>query len=93
MITLIKRKRHVEAYDERKVYGSCYAAALNCHYAEKEAEKLAKKVASRVTRAVRQHVKKRVKQPPTSVDIRNYVIKNISDPEVTFMYVHHLDLC
>ena len=93
MITLIKRKRHFEAYDERKVYASCYAAALNCHYSEQEAEKIAKKAAVSVTKKIKACLKKNKKKVFTSRDIRNYVIKNFSDPEVTFMYIHHLDLC
>lgn len=90
---IIKRKKHTESYDERKVYASVYAAALNCHYTDEKAEKLAAKVAKVATRAVKQHTKKKSSTPLTSHDIRNMVIKHCADPEVTFMYIHHLDLC
>ena len=93
MIAIIKRKGHREAYDERKVYASCYAAALNCHYKEEKAEALAKKVTTAVTRAVKYHTHHKHTKLITSHDIRNVVIKHIPDPEVTFMYIHHLDIC
>lgn len=93
MIAIIKRKGHKEAYNERKVYASCYAAALNCHYTDEKAEALAQKVTAAVTRAVRYHVAHKHTAPITSHDIRNVVIKHIPDPEVTFMYIHHLDIC
>jgi transcriptional regulator NrdR family protein len=98
MISIIKRGKHQEAYDERKVYASIFAAALNCHYADEKAEKLAARVVKAVTGAVKRHAQAsrrmhRTKSPLTSHDIRNFIIKYCSDPEVTFMYIHHLDLC
>lgn len=87
---IIKRKGHREGFDKRKIYGSCYSAALNCHYSEKKAEKLASSVEKKVTKIAKKEMrKKRI----SSRDIRNYIINTIPDPEVVFMYVHHLDLC
>lgn len=92
MISIIKRKKHREAYDERKVYASVYAAALNCHYLDEKAEQIAGDVAKAVTRAVRQHTRSKG-TPLTSHDIRNLIIQHCHNPEVVFMYIHHLDLC
>lgn len=95
MISIIKRKKHQEAYDERKAYASVYAAALNCHYADEKAERLAARVARVVTKAVKRHARtaRGRAKTLTSHDIRNLIIKHCRNPEVVFMYIHHLDLC
>ena len=38
---VVKRHGETEAYDERKVYASVYAAALNCHHKEHFCENMA----------------------------------------------------
>ncbi|MEK6907013.1 MAG: ATP cone domain-containing protein, partial [Nanoarchaeota archaeon] len=48
MIQIIKRHGHLEKFDERKVYASCYAACLNCHINKQEAEKICKKVSTKI---------------------------------------------
>ncbi len=45
---VVKRKGHTQPYDEKKVYASCYAAALNCHYSEEAAEKIADKTTKKI---------------------------------------------
>lgn len=84
---IIKRKGHTEHYDERKVYASCYAAALNAHYSEPEAERLA----AQVTKKVSNWVKK--KDAVSSDDIKHEIIMHIPDPAVALLYKHHRDLC
>jgi transcriptional regulator NrdR family protein len=88
---VIKRKGYGEEYDEKKVYASCYAAALNCNYSERRAEELASKVTKAVTKWVTGQTKK--KKPVTSEDIRDKITFYLDDNEVSFMYKHHLDLC
>jgi len=83
---IIKRKGQVENYDPKKVYASCYAAALNAHYSEKEAEKLATEVTKKINAWIK--TKKRV----SSSDIRHQIIMNIPDPGVALLYKHHLDV-
>ena len=83
---LVKRKGHNEEYDERKVYASCYAAALNAHYNEKEAEEFAKVVTTKVNKWIK------TKAQISSDDIRHQIIIAMHDPEVALLYKHHLDL-
>lgn len=49
MAHIVKRRGHKEAYDERKIYASIYAAALNAHIGKLEAEKMAQRVSRRIT--------------------------------------------
>ncbi|HIJ98942.1 TPA: hypothetical protein H1005_03275, partial [archaeon] len=51
---LIKRKGHLEAYDERKVYGSVYGACMTVGMSEHECELVARHVSSKVTTSVKQ---------------------------------------
>ena len=84
--SIIKRRGHREKYDERKVYASVYAAALNCHYSEQKSEKIAKEI----TKKINSWIKKR--KEITSEEIRDQIIKNLKDRDVKLMYKHHLDL-
>lgn len=45
---VIKRRGAREPFDERKVYASCYAAAINASIGKQEAEKLCEKVTAGV---------------------------------------------
>ncbi len=83
---IVKRKGHQEAYDNRKVYASVYAAALNCHYSEKKAEK----IASQITKKIAAWIKG--KGCVDSKEIRKNIISNLEDEDVALMYKHHLDL-
>ncbi len=84
---IVKRRGHIEHYDEKKVYASVYAAALNCHYSEQESEKVAEYVMKKVNAWI-------AKQKSfESTDIRDQILKNIKDNHVVLMYKHHLDLC
>ena len=47
---IVKRRGHVEEFDERKVYGSCYAACLSSHVPHIEAEKVCEKVSKEEAR-------------------------------------------
>ncbi len=87
---VIKRKGHSEKYDERKVYASVYAAALNCEHKEELAEKLAKNVMKKVNIWFKKSSKH--KACISSNEIRDIIIKNIKDGDVKLMYKHHLDL-
>ena len=83
---VVKRRGHQEHYDERKVYASCYAAALNCHYDEKKSEKIAKGIAKKITSWIKN------KPVVTSDEIRDKIIDSLKDEDVKLMYKHHLDL-
>ncbi len=84
---VVKRRGHQEKYNSMKVYASCYAAALNCHYTEKKSEA----IADNVTKKVNAWIKKG-KSCVDSTEIKRQVIKNLQDKDVALMYKHYLDL-
>ena len=48
MATIVKRHGHRERFDERKVYGSVYAACASAHYRERQCENLAADVSKKI---------------------------------------------
>lgn len=85
---IVKRKGHVEEFDERKVYASCYAACLNTQLKPQEAEK----ICARVSRGVKAWA--RIRREVSSQDIFHRVIAEIKkhDKDVAFMYETHRDI-
>jgi len=85
---IVKRMRTVQEYDSMKVYASCYAASLNCHYGEQKSEKIAKSVTAKINYWIK------TKSTVKSEQIRNEIIKNLKkiDKDVALIYEHHLDL-
>ena len=77
-----------EGYDERKVYGSTYAACYVVLMNEKECERIADSVAKNVTKHV--HKKKEI----GSKEIARLVSKELKkrNPHAAFMYETHTDL-
>jgi transcriptional regulator NrdR family protein len=85
---IVKRRGHKVSYDSRKVYASCYAAALNCHYGELKSEKIAKYVTTKINEWIKN------KATVDSEEIRDRIISilNGKDKDVALMYKHFLDL-
>ena len=85
---IVKRKGHLEKYDDRKVYGSCYAACSAAGMSEKECEATAETVTKDVNKWVK--AKKNVK----SSEIFRLVSKLLKkhNKEVAFLYETHLDV-
>ncbi len=83
---VVKRGGGKEKYDEKKVYASVYASALNCEYGEQESEKIAKTIMKKISAWAKKH------SVIDSNDIREQVLKNLKDRAVKLMYKHHLDL-
>ena len=83
---VVKRKGHVQHYEEKKVYASVYAAALNCENGEEKSEKLAKEITKKISTWVKK------KNKVSSLEIRNQIAKSIRDRDVRLMYESHLDL-
>ena len=86
MSFVVKRKGHREKFDEKKVYGSVYAACASADYSERKCETIAKKITNIIKRFV-EH-KKKVK----SGDIRKRIIIELkkTDEELAFYYEQHL---
>ncbi len=89
MHCIVKRGSNVcEGYDEKKVYGSAYAACYVVLMKEKDCERIASTVAKAVTRHV--HMKKEV----ASKDLASLVKKELKkhNTHAAFMYETHRDL-
>lgn len=86
MTVVVKRKGHKESFDERKVYGSVYAACLSAHYDEGTAES----VAGAITEKVRGFVKG--KKEISSREIHEKVAGELGkkSKELSFFYDQHL---
>ncbi len=84
--TIVKRKGHTEPFDERKVYGSVYAACASAQYSESRCEKTAKGVTEKIKKSLKK--KKKIQ----SLDIRKIVEKELKkkDKELAFFYEQHL---
>ena len=86
MSIIVKRKGHKERFDEKKVYGSVYAACASMHYSERKCEK----TADEITRKIKNFVKN--KKEIKSIDIRKKIeseLKN-KNKELAFFYEQHL---
>lgn len=83
---VVNRAGRKERYDEKKVYASVYAAALNCEYGEREAEGIARGIMERVNAWLKK------KSEVNSQDIRKMVLKSLRYRDIALMYLHHLDL-
>ena len=83
-----RRSNDCEGYDERKVYGSAFAACYVVLMNEKECERVASSVARAVTRRV--HMKKQV----SSDEIAKHVTRELKkhNKHAAFMYETHRDL-
>ena len=89
MIT-IKRHGHAEKFDERKLYASVFAAALNCHLSDEESEHIANEVSQDLIVLIRNN-----KHTNTKF-IKEEIIKSLNtrgNKEIATMYKHHLDIC
>ena len=86
--TVVKRGWHIEAYDERKVYGSSYFSCRNAHLSQKEAERIAEKIALQVTKFVSR------KKYISSDDIFRFIIEELKkyDEDASFLYETHRDI-
>lgn len=86
---IVKRGSNVcEGYDERKVYGSAYAACYVVLMKEKDCERIASEVAKSITKHV--HKRKEV----ASKDLAKLVSKELKrrNQHAAFMYETHRDL-
>ena len=85
---IVKRGTHAHTYDERKVYGSVYAACYVAISNHKQCEHIAGKVVKKITSFV--HKKKAV----ASTQIFHLVILELRkhNKDAAFMYETHRDI-
>lgn len=86
MPVIIKRKGHKEKFDDRKVYGSVYAACASAHYDEAKCERIAEEISKKIKKSIKS--KKEIK----SMAIREKIEAELKkkDEELAFFYGQHL---
>ena len=88
MVVIVKRKGHAEPFDEKKLYASVYASALNAHHNEEDSEEIAQKTLSIVQDAIAG------RENLTSEDLKESTITALAThDDVQLMYKHHMDIC
>ena len=85
---VIKRKGHKEKFDERKVYGSVYAACQICDMPEKNCEK----IAASVTKEINALVRKRKIVNSDEIFKNAVIILKKHHKDASFMYKTHRDI-
>jgi transcriptional regulator NrdR family protein len=89
MAVIIKNGGHAEHYDEKKIFTTVYASAINAHLNEQRAEEIANKITMAIDEIVQKsnHMK--------SVDIKNEItnLLIIEDADVALLYQHHTNIC
>jgi len=88
-ICVVKRRTGVcETYDEKKVYGSVYAACYVVEMDKKECEKIADSVVRKITSLVKK------KKEVTSKIIMREVTKELKkhNKDASFMFKTHMDI-
>ncbi len=86
---VVKRRGHVESFDERKIYASVYEA---CHAVQLSTSQ-AEKIAASVSLNVKKWIEK--KEKTNSHEIHREVVKALRKhhADVAFMYDTHKVLC
>jgi|SRR3989344_6390833 len=87
-LKIVKRKGHLEIYDERKVYGSCFFACRNAHLSQEESEQICSKVCAAITKLVKS------KRIFSSNEIFRMLIKELKkhNEDAAFLYETHRDI-
>ena len=85
---IVKRHGKCIAYDERKIYGSVYAACYIVNRNHRKCEKLTNSISAKATRMIK--IKKKV----SSSILFQFVVKELKklDKHVAFMYETHRDI-
>ncbi len=85
---IVKRRGHVEVYDERKVYGSCYFACRNAHLSEIESEWISNKVCAAITKFLNR------RKVVLSDDIFKLITEELKkyNQDASFLYETHRDI-
>lgn len=86
MAIIVKRKGHREKFDEKKVYGSVYAACASAHYDEMRCEKTAEELTKKIKKFVKN------KKEVQSTGLRRRIEKELKkkNEELAFFYEQHL---
>ena len=87
-VCIVKRKGHIEEFDDRKIYGSAYFACRNAHLGEKQSEAIAEKVAAAVKKWAAKH------KAVTSNQIFHQVTHELRahNKDAAFLFETHRDI-
>ena len=85
---VIKRRGHVEKFDERKVYASAYASCLAAHVPEKKCEQVAESVCNTICTWVSEQ------KVVTAHMLYEQTVKALRkhNKHAAFMYETHMDI-
>lgn len=85
---IVKRKGHKEAFDERKLYASVYAACITLRVSDEEAETIAQMVTDEVKTEIKDA------KEVTSDKLHTEAAKSLKKfhPDAAYMYKTHKDL-
>ncbi len=88
MAVVVKRRGKTEPFDEKKVYGSVYAACMDCAIGEKQCENVAAKIVADLKKFLKN------KKEINSTEIFGFVIQKLAKEHeaAAFMYQTHRDL-
>lgn len=89
---VVKRKGRTEEYDERKVYGSVYAACLSVNANEKKCETTANLIAKKITTWIKVGAKKGICVDTRQIGAKVVVELKKHDKDAAFMYETHRDI-
>lgn len=85
---VVKRRGHLEKFDERKIYASAYAACLSAHVPPRDAEVIASKACVAICRWVQIHTM------ITAHMLYEQLVRELRkhNKNAAFMYETHTDL-
>ncbi len=89
---VVKRKGRREEYDERKIYGSVYAACISVNANEKKCEIMAAAIAKKITAWIKQGAKKGICVDTRQISARVAAELKKHDKDAAFMYETHRDI-
>ena len=86
MSIIVKRRGHKEKFDEKKVYGSVYAACASAHYSETDCENTSEELTKKVKNFIKN--KRSIQSTEIGKKIESELKKK--DKELAFFYEHHI---
>lgn len=88
MSQIVKRKGHKEAFDERKLYASVFAACMTLRMSDEEAETISHMVTDDVKKVIakKKELTSHILQAEAEKSLKKY------HPEAAYMYSTHKDL-
>jgi transcriptional regulator NrdR family protein len=85
---IVKRKGHKEAFDEKKLYASIYAACMTLRMEDEEAETISQMVCDEVKSEIKDE------KEVTADKLQTIAAKSLKKyhPDAAYMYKTHLDV-